>query len=461
MKRAVIYCRISSLRQLNEGESLDQQERQCQRTAEINRLEVAKVFKETYSGRKDSRPAFDEMMAYIKDSKRGIKAVIFRDIDRLTRKGSHSFTDIKLDLEAHGIELIDSYGYIQPSINTLEHLGMAYDWSKINPSRDAEMMRANQANNEVSVMLTRTVGAEIIYARYGYWNRRPPLGYINTKIETPHGRRVVLAPHPEEGEFVIKVFEMRAAGFSDTVIADKLRALGFKRRNYCQRDSSGRIILEKQGKPLDERAIPQVVLCTVYAGIICEKWTNNQPVKAAFDGLVSIDTYNKANKGRFFIQKTDSGYKLLRDVQPVPRAIHRNAHNPLFPFKRFVHCPICHKALKGSSPKGQYGVSYPTYHCSRGHKYKGYRKDDLENLAFRTAETYHLAPEMIDLIEATVLDEWQSRKQEQVDDSAKIKKHLATLEAQKTAVADKIVLLSSPVAIQALEAKLEALEIET
>lgn len=35
----------------------------------------------------------------------------------------------------------------------------------------------------------------------------------------------------------------------------------------------------------------------LYAGIICEKWTKNIPIKAQFKGLVSIELWNKANRG--------------------------------------------------------------------------------------------------------------------------------------------------------------------
>jgi len=35
---------------------------------------------------------------------------------------------------------------------------------------------------------------------------------------------------------------------------------------------------------------------TKYAGIVCEKWTNNLPIKAQYDGLVSIEIFNRANR---------------------------------------------------------------------------------------------------------------------------------------------------------------------
>ena len=39
-----------------------------------------------------------------------------------------------------------------------------------------------------------------------------------------------------------------------------------------------------------------------YCGIICEKWTYDKPVKAQFDGIVSVDLFNEANRGRSMLR---------------------------------------------------------------------------------------------------------------------------------------------------------------
>lgn len=88
--KCVIYCRVSADRQAKEGESLEVQENICRDIAKQKGLKIIKVFSEPFSGRKENRPAFDEMFEFIKESK-DIGFLIFRTLDRFTRGGSFSY----------------------------------------------------------------------------------------------------------------------------------------------------------------------------------------------------------------------------------------------------------------------------------------------------------------------------------------------------------------------------------
>jgi hypothetical protein len=72
------------------------------------------------------------------------------------------------------------------------------------PYQKAEILEAERANDEVRDILSRMVGAEIRYARMGYWVRQAPYGFMTAKIDTPHGKRCILRPEPDEGPFVRK-----------------------------------------------------------------------------------------------------------------------------------------------------------------------------------------------------------------------------------------------------------------
>ena len=65
--KAVIYCRVSSDRQKNEGHGLDSQEHRCRELARTKGYEVVEVFKDSYSGAGDfmHRPAMAELLAFI------------------------------------------------------------------------------------------------------------------------------------------------------------------------------------------------------------------------------------------------------------------------------------------------------------------------------------------------------------------------------------------------------------
>src|SRR6185436_8300793 len=102
-----------------------------------------KVFHEPFSGRRNQRPVFDDLLAFVRSQRGKVKYLIFRGIDRFTRKGSFSYEKMKAELAMEGVELIDSYGIIQPARNTLEHLGVEYEWSRQSPSEIAEIVMAN------------------------------------------------------------------------------------------------------------------------------------------------------------------------------------------------------------------------------------------------------------------------------------------------------------------------------
>jgi len=82
-------------------------------------------------------------------------------------------------------------------------------------------------------IMTRMIGAEIRYVRMGYRVRQAPFGYQNKKVETPHGKRVILKPHPQESRWVIRMFELRLQGnLNDKEIVETINNLGFKTRTF-------------------------------------------------------------------------------------------------------------------------------------------------------------------------------------------------------------------------------------
>jgi hypothetical protein len=130
------------------------------------------------------------------------------------------------------VTLADTYGVISnEQINTLGHLGQEYKWSKYSPSRKSEMLEAERSKDEVRDILSRVIGAEIRYTQMGYWMRRAPYGFVSEKVETQHGKRMVLKSHSDEAKYIVQMFELRASGqFSDKEIAKKLNDMGYRGR---------------------------------------------------------------------------------------------------------------------------------------------------------------------------------------------------------------------------------------
>ncbi len=310
----VIDCRVSDVSQVG-GSSLDQQEAIGRNLATKNGWEIARVFRKPHSATTTEREDIAMITEFIviwnrKHPSKPIHYYIFKSIDRLTREGYVEFLRLKQHFAKIGVQILDAYGTIQPERNTLEHLGIEYEWSRFSPSEAAEISEAQKGKTDARDILTRLVGAEIGYVRDGWAGRRAPDGLRNKKYVHGRSERVVREADPDRAPFFIKMVELRAAGVEDKEIVEQLNAEGFKTKQYRHWDKSDpenyRIIGKRGGKPLTIKQLQRYVLQTEYAGINYEKWTKLQPVRMQqFDGIVSVDVFNRANRGSIFIKEND------------------------------------------------------------------------------------------------------------------------------------------------------------
>ncbi|MYB40210.1 hypothetical protein F4X86_03030 [Candidatus Saccharibacteria bacterium] len=294
--------------------------------------------------------------------------------------------------------------------------------------------------------MSRLVGAEIRYTRLGYWMRQAPYGYASEKVETAHGKRVILKPHPEEAFFVREMFRLRAEGcHTDQEIADKLNDMGYRSR---------------RGALLKDRHLWRMVRRSIYAGINCEKWTDGQPVKCAFEGLVSTESFNRANKGRRVITESKDGRIMISDHKEERYQTDKGKRDVDFPYKRFVTCPECRKPLLGSASRGGNGKYYPAYHCTKGDHNFRVSKQILEEQVERFVEDLQISPkylgELFKIIE-------NSRVQEQARmgrSLAGLDSRISRLEEEIIQTVGKIKLLDNQTAIKYMEADIDRLEKE-
>ena len=459
--KCLIYCRVSTAKQAQEGESLDLQEKICAEYAERNGKEVLKVFRDHFSGRKESRPILEEMLAFAEKHKDQIDSLIFRNIDRITRGGAAPYEIIRNKFDKLGIRMIDSMGIIQENKNTLEHLGVEYDWSRHKPNGMAEILMADMASAEVRAILTRTIGAQISLTRDGYHVGYIPDGFILKKTYFGSKKRSILVPDPERAKYWIEMFRLRASGaYSDQEIADKINAMGFKTRIRNRWGKSKQEIIGKRGgNPLTTKELQQEITNPIYCGIKIHKWTDHKPIKAQFDGLVDLETFNRANRGKIEIIKRGQEYEARYDCQPEQITLKRMKDNPLFPFK-FILCPHCKKPFLGSSPKGKAGTGFPTYHCSRGHEYLGVPKKKFEADIKKMIEELESSTAFNKTFEMIIIDKYRERQQELITHSLDVSRNISELKAEQRQTIEAITKTNSEIVRQELEKKVDELEAE-
>ncbi len=460
-KNAVGAIRVSTTKQGSEGDSPEAQREQIERFVANKGFAIKKFFVFLESASKEQQP-MQEAIDYCINPKNGISHFIIKSIDRFTRGGSLSYDLLKTQLEDNKVKLIDIHGVIgAEKINTLEHLDIQYRWSVYSPSKKSEILEAERSKDELRDIMTRVIGAEVRYTRLGYWMRKPPYGYVSHRVETAHGKRTILEPHPTEAEHIIEMFRLRSLGqYTDTEIVCRINEMGYQRYG---RGSSGSLQTHKSGNGQRIKLTPQqmwrMVRHPIYAGIICEKWTNNRPIKTAFPGLISIDLFNRANKNRRTISEDADGRMTIEDFKEK-RYTDKCKRSDMFPFKRFVLCPECRKPLHGSASKGRSGKPYPAYHCRRqGHNFR-ISKRELESRVDELISSLRLTPDLANQV-MLAMDKSCQRLSELHDKRIKVlDNRISSLKDELSATVQKIKILNNQTAIKCMEDELAHLEKE-
>ncbi len=459
--QAVALLRVSSTKQGLQGDSPDDQKVQIIiKASTFNILpEQIKFFKLIQSASGEIQPAQD-VIDFCKTNQ--VEYCFIKSIDRFTRGGADFYPYLKNQLIKVGVQLVDVFGVINPTeVNTLEHLGMSFKWSKYHPSYTSELLEAERAKSEVRDILSRLIGAEIRYIRMGYWVGPPPQGLVTDKIETDFdGKRTILSPDPKRSIFFKRMFELRAQGnLTDHEIVTAINEMGYKsperRRRKSKHDPT--VIGIIGGTPLTCKQMRNFIENPIYAGIIVHGFSQFKPVKAKFEGLVSVGTWNKANRGRATIVTDGDTIRILRQ-EPESWQLTKQKQNPEFPYREFVLCSECKHPLKGSFSTGKLGKKYPGYHCSLRHKLYRIPRKDFDKTIEKFVSEVKFSDRFKLYLKKYALEEMEKRRMLAVDDSLHFQQLTANLTAEKKLILEKVKILSNPLMLKELEKQLEDVE---
>ncbi len=458
-ENAIAAIRVSSVRQGTEGDSPGAQKEQIERFAETHNINLKETFIFLESASKDAQP-MQQAINYCKDPKNDIQLFIIKSIDRFTRGGATPYDQLKMQLEKYGVKLVDLYGVIsQQKVNTLEHLGVKYRWSEYSPSQKMEFLEAERAKDELRDIMSRMIGAQVRYTRMGYWMRSSPYGFTSQRVETGNGKRYILVPRDDEAPFIKKMFELRCQGnLSDTEIVEEINKLGYHSRQFNRRAATDKtqITARLGGNKLTLKRFWLYIQNPIYAGVICEKWTEQQPVKGQFEGIISLATFNKANHGKLTLSERDGVVSLIKQESPEFQR-RKGIHDEEYAFRKVVTCSECRRPFFGSAAKGRYKY-YPGYHCNkRGHHYR-VPKEKLETAVEELVHRVTFTDDHIEDLMKAVEIVWQKRQQDSGKDEAVLDQRIIELKAQALATVDKLKMLSSETAIKYMEEELMRVE---
>jgi site-specific DNA recombinase len=188
MQDAVIYTRVSSREQQQEGFSLGAQSKCLREYADRSGFQIVKAFEDVETAKASGRVQFSEMMAWFKHN-RSCRVLLVEKTDRLYRNLRDAVTLEDLDIETHLVkegQIISKDAKSQAKLIHGIHLVMAKNYSENLREEVKKGMREK--------------------ASQGVYPGHAPFGYRNNKAERS------IEVDPVDSPIVKRLFELYATG---------------------------------------------------------------------------------------------------------------------------------------------------------------------------------------------------------------------------------------------------------
>lgn len=366
--KALIYCRVSSQRQVNEGHGNSSQEQRCRNRAREKGYPVEMVFPDDgVSGGLFERPAMKRLIKYLDDNPTENYVIIFDDLARFAR-----------DLEVHlklRKELVDRGA-------TLECLNFNFEDSP--EGIFIENVLASKAQLDRQQNRRQVIQKQKARLEGGYWAFYPPLG-LKAEKDPIHGKIL------KRVEPYASILKEAIEKFRDGLFLTPQEVREFIAEEYKVRGIS---------KKISQNGTDGILRNPLYAGYLeYQKW-NVSFRKGQHEGFISLETYN-------LVQAR------LKNRSKVPWAYRRD-YNPIFPLRRHVLCDTCGKPFTGTcSHNGRDGVLHPNYFCKNKdcpNVWDVIHKKTIEDEFKKLLETTKLSREVLDLAKEVFNKVWEEKR---------------------------------------------------
>jgi len=380
-KKAVVYVRVSTKEQVDEGNSLSTQEKICREYCLKNEYEVAEIFREQGESAKTAdRTELQKLLTYCANKKNGVKAIIIYKVDRLSRSVD-DYSYLRLLLKKYGVEIK----------STSESFGN-------NPvGRFMENTMANIAQFDNDIRSERCAGGMKDAMRDGRYVWMAPIGYNNVKV----GGKATIAQDLKMAPIVLETFNLIASAVYPTeVVRRMMTKKGF---------------LNRQGKPFSKGYFYKMLQNEIYAGWIVKFGEKH---KGIFEAILTEELFNQVqrvlkNKGR-------------------KNSPHITDH-PDFPLRRFI-VNETGKKLTGSWSKGRY-KKYPFYRF--GGNDSNHNRDEFEKVFMDYVDRFKFDDAKLERLKELVQENLVKATLDQRKEVDRLKKHINVLEDKQTGIIKK------------------------
>ncbi len=384
--KAIIYCRVSSEKQVKEGNGLDSQEHRCREYAESLGLEVENVFRdEGISGGLFDRPAVKELLKYLDSHWQSKYIVIFDDLKRFAR-----------DVEVH-IRLKSELKAREAKLRCPNY--------NFDDSAEGEFVETIfAAQNELERKQNRRQVCQKMKARIerGYWCFYPPTGYEFRK-DKEHGK--LLFPIPS----ITNILAEGLTDFAENRLLDQVDLLKFLRSKNLH------TLLGK--KEIYCEFVRRILTESIYPGVIEYPEWDIPRRRGHHQAIISEEIYDQIQD------------KLKGKARKVWKTDGQE-----YPLRRLVDCIYCGKTMTGSANRGKNpNKSYPHYTCNNRDceaSPKNITASKVEADYKQLLEHISVEPEVLEIAKIIAMRIWNDKAKNIESSKAVAEAEIKTLNSQ-------------------------------
>ncbi len=208
----------------------------------------------------------------------------------------------------------------------------------------------------------------------------------------------------------------------------------------------------------------------VYAWVKKSKWTWYEAIKTPYDWLVSIETWNKANRWKIkIIEREDWEVQIVykkkdkEDINPIIDK--RKDYNSDYPYTKVLKCPICWWTLTWNRAKSRNWSYHFYYQCvwKKWVKHKTYsiKKAEVNEYIEKFFASINIEDSILGLFKEISKEVYNERKSEISGDKELYIEKIKWLKKLKEKIIDNIEkLIDFPILLKAKNEELENIEKE-
>ncbi len=366
-QKAILYIRVSTDEQADKGYSLKHQEERLRSYCQFHNIEVIGLYKDDHSAKTFERPAFQQLLSFLKKNRKSAHLLLFTKWDRFSRNAADAYAMINT---------LNSYGIEPQAVE--QPLDLSIPENKI---MLAFYLAAPEVENDRRA-LNVIVGMRRA-KKEGRWMATAPKGYKNIRNEQ---NKPVIVPG-KDAKTVRWIFEEINNG---VLHADQVRKLA-----------------NKKGFAISRAYFWTMVRNPVYCGKIFIPAYKDEDacfVQGIHEPLISEELF-------YSVQDILNGRK--KNIK------NRSKQKEELPLRGFLICRRCGGNLTGSASRGK-GGRYFYYHCQPGCNERFKAEEANDEIIAELQREISVKKEAINLYRVILEKELKKNSKESLEDKEKI-----------------------------------------